>query len=706
MQFKNSFALLCMLTTLTLAQNPSPNLANKSNQSNPRAAQEQLELRRQNFTSGHQLLLDKRVPFDPDELLRDGWSKNLKPTLDAMPEMRESRYEKAPLKGAYLADTVYLPEKVELSGHTVILANYIVFEGKNPVIRGNYDLHFFPAKPVAVLGSSLAEALHKRAGLLNVKFGGKIVLPSFVLIQDLAMAGKHEITLDTSGRRPQAEQHPSRKPANTLQNTRNEVTLLRSALQTTCTSSCDNNGDPGANGAPGFSPPPGATGNPNGGPPAASGSCGPASNPSGMHGGTGGTGGPGANAGNGSRGQTGFNAGNINATIADGDTNQYTFKANGGTGGQGGPGGTGGQGGDGGAGTAGGNGVACGCTTGNGGNGGVGGGAGIGGHGGDGGTGGNGGRGGVINVSLPFNNPGANTFYAGGPSGRGGDPGAPGRPGNPGPGGNPGTGASACGFHGNEGTFLGGGPVAGSFGPGNPGDFGQFGADGSASVTNRPDPNDGGGGGGGGGDGTPCDGGSGFFNVGNEGGCGSPIIIDTEGEGFHLTSAVAGVVFDISGTGHPVQIAWTSVSSHNAFLSLPGTDGLVHDGKELFGNFTPQPQSAHPNGFLALAEYDKPENGGNKDGMIDDKDTVFSQLRLWIDANHDGVCQPEELHRLQEFGIYSLALNFKESRRKDDFGNLFRYKARVNPGERHDRRDETRSGDPGRWTYDVFFVVK
>jgi hypothetical protein len=155
-----------------------------------------------------------------------------------------------------------------------------------------------------------------------------------------------------------------------------------------------------------------------------------------------------------------------------------------------------------------------------------------------------------------------------------------------------------------------------------------------------------------------------------------------------------------------VQIAWTDPHFHNAFLALPGSDGLVHNGKELFGNFTPQPQSAHPNGFLALAQYDRTENGGNEDGIIDDKDAVFSQLRLWIDANHDGVCQPEELHRLQEFGIYSLALNFKESRRKDEFGNLFRYKARVNPGERRDRRDETPSGSPGRWAYDVFFVIK
>ena len=120
--------------------------------------------------------------------------------------------------------------------------------------------------------------------------------------------------------------------------------------------------------------------------------------------------------------------------------------------------------------------------------------------------------------------------------------------------------------------------------------------------------------------------------------CSSPIIMDTEGEGFHLTSASAGVAFDISGTGQPVQIAWTDSHFHNAFLALPGSDGLVHNGKQLFGNFTPQPESPHPNGFLALAEFDKPQNGGNGDGIIDKTDSIFSRLP----AN---VTTPQKLHR-------------------------------------------------------------
>jgi hypothetical protein len=188
--------------------------------------------------------------------------------------------------------------------------------------------------------------------------------------------------------------------------------------------------------------------------------------------------------------------------------------------------------------------------------------------------------------------------------------------------------------------------------------------------------------------------------------CTTPIIIDTEGEGFHLTSAENGVTFDIRGDGQPMRISWTAPGYHNAFLALDRDgSGAITSGKELFGNVTAQPQSATPNGFLALAEFDKPENGGNGDGVIDEHDAVFSKLVLWIDDNHDGISQPSELHKLSEFGIHSLSISYFESRKTDEFGNQFRYKARVNPRkEDRDNRDETVAGEVGRWAYDVFFV--
>lgn len=179
-------------------------------------------------------------------------------------------------------------------------------------------------------------------------------------------------------------------------------------------------------------------------------------------------------------------------------------------------------------------------------------------------------------------------------------------------------------------------------------------------------------------------------------GCSSPIILDVTGEGFFLTNAENGVKFDLMGEGTVHQTGWTAKGANNAFLALPGADGLVHDGRQLFGNFTSQPSSSTPNGFAALAVYDQPANGGNGDGIIDARDAIFSSLRLWIDANHDGVSQPDELFTLPSLGINSISLNYKLDERRDQYGNLFSYRAQVNAG--------TSAAGTGRMAYDVFLI--
>jgi len=180
--------------------------------------------------------------------------------------------------------------------------------------------------------------------------------------------------------------------------------------------------------------------------------------------------------------------------------------------------------------------------------------------------------------------------------------------------------------------------------------------------------------------------------------CGSsPIVLDLDGKGFQLTSALGGVLFDISGTGNLIQLGWTAKGANNGFLALPGPDGEVHNGKQLFGNFTAQPVAPNPNGFAALAVYDDPKNGGNGDGVIDARDAIFASLRIWVDLNHDGVSQPSELHTLPSVGVNSLSLKYREAARVDEYGNAFRFVAKVNPGESNGSTVEKKA-------YDVFFV--
>jgi hypothetical protein len=169
---------------------------------------------------------------------------------------------------------------------------------------------------------------------------------------------------------------------------------------------------------------------------------------------------------------------------------------------------------------------------------------------------------------------------------------------------------------------------------------------------------------------------------------GSPIIIDLKDNGYDLTDPAHGVRFDISGDSKPRQWSWTARGADEAFLVLDRDgDGLITSGLELFGNFTEQPVTEEPNGFIALGVFDI-----NDDHWIDANDAIYQQLQLWIDSNHDGVSQRRELSSLGVKGVEGIACDYRLSKRSDRHGNRFRYKAlaRINGTER--------------WVWDIFFL--
>lgn len=178
----------------------------------------------------------------------------------------------------------------------------------------------------------------------------------------------------------------------------------------------------------------------------------------------------------------------------------------------------------------------------------------------------------------------------------------------------------------------------------------------------------------------------------------SPIVIDTAGNGFKLTDGPDGPLFDLTGFGGvpgfgPIRhIGWTTANSDDGWLVMDRNgNGFIDNGMELFGTATPQP-GPERNGFLALAQYDRPAKGGNSDGVISEQDAVFSSLRLWIDRNQNGISESSELATLASLNISQFELDYKESGRIDRYGNRFKYRAKVK---------DAQGAQLGRWAWDV-----
>ncbi len=141
-----------------------------------------------------------------------------------------------------------------------------------------------------------------------------------------------------------------------------------------------------------------------------------------------------------------------------------------------------------------------------------------------------------------------------------------------------------------------------------------------------------------------------------------PLIIDFDGDGIETVGFDKEIYFDLDNNGFAEKTAW--VGPNDGFLVLDRNgDGRITNGTELFSDqiYLSNGQKSE-SGFETLAEFDS-----NGDKKIDKKDAVFSDLRVWIDKNQNGISETnatdgkkKELYTLEELGIESISLKFVE----------------------------------------------
>lgn len=140
-----------------------------------------------------------------------------------------------------------------------------------------------------------------------------------------------------------------------------------------------------------------------------------------------------------------------------------------------------------------------------------------------------------------------------------------------------------------------------------------------------------------------------------------PIILDLDGDGTELLGGP--VAFDIDADGTAETIGWVGPDDGMLVVDLDRS-GAIENGSEVFSEVFNGGSFA--DSLEALASLD--DNG---DGVIDIQDAAFGDIKVWQDANSDGISQAGELQNLSEHGISSIDLDAARAERTVDGNTVF-----------------------------------
>ena len=144
----------------------------------------------------------------------------------------------------------------------------------------------------------------------------------------------------------------------------------------------------------------------------------------------------------------------------------------------------------------------------------------------------------------------------------------------------------------------------------------------------------------------------------------SPLVVDLDGDGVETIGTNSNVYFDHDNNGFAESTGWVGKDDGLLVRDL-NNNGQIDDGTELFGNNSVLSSGEKAaNGFEALKDLDS-----NNDGIFNSSDTAWNQVKVWKDANSNGVVDEGELLTLEQAGIENIDLNYQNSNAVDTNGN-------------------------------------
>lgn len=129
----------------------------------------------------------------------------------------------------------------------------------------------------------------------------------------------------------------------------------------------------------------------------------------------------------------------------------------------------------------------------------------------------------------------------------------------------------------------------------------------------------------------------------------TPVVLDLDGDGVELVKvSKSRARFDVAGDGTTERTGWVGKDDGMLAVDLNG-DGKITSAAELL---MADDNARKAGAFQGLVAYDS-----NRDGKVDNQDQRFVDLKVWRDANGNGVTDAGELMTLAQAGISSLSLS-------------------------------------------------